>query len=263
MQNSIISWLGGKRLLRKEIIPIIPKHNVYCEVFGGAGWVLFGKSNEKKDWAIPKDGHYRYAEIYNDFNSELVNFWKYIKHHPDAFVAELNEYIISRELFTDFKNNHHDRTELERAVLFYYLLTMSYGSQSKSFVVKDDKSLPLRALDKVKQATERLKNVYVENLDFETLVTKYDSDTTFFYVDPPYYKRENFYKRDNVGSFDGHERLANVLKNIKGKFILSYNDETYIRELYSDFHIKEVNAPYSVSKKRIEVKELIVANYEI
>ena len=268
MQNSIISWLGGKRLLRKEIIPIIPKHNVYCEVFGGAGWVLFGKSNEPKEWAIPQGGRYLYTEIYNDFNSELVNFWKYIKHHPDAFVAELNEYLVSRELFTDIKNEGvyspvPYRTELERAVLFYYLLDNSYGSQSGTFVVgKGSKAMPLRALEKVKQASERLKNVYIENLDFEKLIEKYDSETTFFYVDPPYYKKENFYKRDNVGRFDGHERLADVLKNIKGKFILSYNDETYIRELYADFYIKEVDASYSVAGKKTEAKELFIANYE-
>ena len=70
--NSVISWLGGKRLLRKHIIPKIPKHNLYCEVFGGAGWVLFGKSEKPEDWITePKK---KYVEIYNDLNGELVNY---------------------------------------------------------------------------------------------------------------------------------------------------------------------------------------------
>src|SRR5215469_9151586 len=112
MQNSIISWVGGKRLLRKHIIERMPQHDLYCEVFGGAGWVLFGKSPDKKDWELTKK---KYTEIYNDINSELINFWKYIKFHPDAFVSELNEYLQSRELFNNCKDQDR-RTELEREV---------------------------------------------------------------------------------------------------------------------------------------------------
>lgn len=43
MINSPIKWVGGKSRLRKFIIPLIPAHTCYVEVFGGAGWVLFGK----------------------------------------------------------------------------------------------------------------------------------------------------------------------------------------------------------------------------
>jgi len=85
--NSIISWVGGKRLLRKKILPLIPKHDIYCEVFGGAAWILFGKSPNKEDWQLSKKS--RYTEVYNDINGDLVNFWRYIKQHPEAFVTEL------------------------------------------------------------------------------------------------------------------------------------------------------------------------------
>ena len=113
--NSIIKWKGGKHLLSKRIISLIPKHNSYCEVFGGAGWVLFGKSDDKKDWITENNN--KYTEVYNDINSDLINFWKYIKFHPVAFVAELNQYLVSREIF-DTLLQYEPRTELEQAVKF-------------------------------------------------------------------------------------------------------------------------------------------------
>lgn len=48
--DALIAWIGGKRLLRKKILPLIPKHDIYCEVFGGAGWIMFGKTANKEDW---------------------------------------------------------------------------------------------------------------------------------------------------------------------------------------------------------------------
>lgn len=259
--NSVISWLGGKRLLRKHIIPKIPKHNLYCEVFGGAGWVLFGKSEKPEDWITePKK---KYVEIYNDLNGELVNFWKYIKWHPEAFTAELNQYLISRELF-DLNKHNQPLTELERAVIFYYLLASSYGSQSKNFSFQTGHHyLPLRDLDKVKKASERLKDVIIENMDFAQLIEKVDSEETFFYIDPPYYQKEQLYKRNEVQAFTGHEILAELLTKIKGKFILSYNDHDYIRALYENkgFVIEKVEAPYSISGKSQIQTELLILNY--
>lgn len=260
--NSIISWLGGKRLLRKHIIPLIPKHNLYCEVFGGAGWVLFGKSDNPQDWTEDKKG--KYTEIYNDINGELINFWKYIKYHPEAFVAELNDYLVSRELFEEAKNPYQ-RTELERAVRFYYMIAVSYGSQSKNFcLMQGHKYLPLKTLEKVKKASARLQNVVIEKTDYEKLILRVDTENTFFYIDPPYYKRENFYKRDDAEAFSGHNKLSELLLDLKGKFILSYNDDPYIKNLYSSkkFILQTVEAPYTISGKNQIQTELLIRNFE-
>ncbi len=63
--DSFLSWIGGKKLLRKEIVNRFPeKIDRYIEVFGGAAWVLFYK-----------DKHANF-EVYNDYNSELVNIFR-------------------------------------------------------------------------------------------------------------------------------------------------------------------------------------------
>jgi len=257
--NSIISWVGGKRLLRKKILPLIPKHDIYCEVFGGAGWVLFGKSPKKEDWQVSSKS--RYTEVYNDINGDLVNFWKYIKQHPEAFVTELNQYLVSRELFDSF-TQHAPKTELERAIRFYFQLSCSYGSRSKNFcIMQGYKYMPLRQLDKVKAASERLHQVIIEKQDFEKILKRYDAPSTFFYLDPPYFTKEHLYDREDAEAFTKHAEMAQLLKTIKGKFLLSYNDDPYIRNLYKGFTIETVEAQYTVSGSFQTETELLIRNY--
>lgn len=64
--NSFIGWIGGKKLLREKIINEFPQERLerYVEVFGGAAWLLFHKDSHAAQ------------EIYNDYNSELVNLFK-------------------------------------------------------------------------------------------------------------------------------------------------------------------------------------------
>lgn len=71
-RKCLINWVGGKRLLRKTIAPLIPKDiKSYIEPFGGGGWVLFYKDR----WAD--------LEIYNDLDGRLVNLFRIVKYHPN------------------------------------------------------------------------------------------------------------------------------------------------------------------------------------
>ena len=85
--NSFIAWIGGKKLLRKAIMERFPEdgYTRYIEVFGGAGWVLFGKEPGKK------------LEVFNDVNSDLINLYRCIKYHREALQKELEWLGISRE----------------------------------------------------------------------------------------------------------------------------------------------------------------------
>ena len=77
--DSFISWVGGKKALRKLIYTMFPvDFDRYIEVFGGGGWVLFGK---------PPDG--RCMEVYNDYNSNLANLFGCVKDRTWAFLREL------------------------------------------------------------------------------------------------------------------------------------------------------------------------------
>ncbi len=238
---------------------MIPKHNIYCEPFGGAGWILFAKGGNAHDWRISSKPNYK--EVFNDINGDLINFWRHIKFHPDAFHKELDQYVASREIFKDLLVMR-PRTELERAVFFYYKLACSFGSLSSHFAVRGGKKkIPLFNYDKVMKASERLQDVVIDNLSFEKVITKYDRDFSFFYLDPPYYEKEDVYIRDDIKEFNLHDELREVLGQVKGKWLLSYNDHPYIRDLYKDYEISEVETKYSLSGEVKAKTEIIIKNY--
>lgn len=120
-RKCLINWVGGKRLLRKVIEPLVPKDfGSYIEPFGGGGWVLFYKDK----WAD--------LEVYNDLDSRLVNLFRIVKYHPNAFIEEWKNLLGSREMFFQFMNGVFI-TDIQKAVQFYFLITRSFGGRGDTF----------------------------------------------------------------------------------------------------------------------------------
>lgn len=80
--KSPLSWMGGKSRLAKTIIPLIPEHHCYCEVFAGAAWILFKKEPSQ-------------VEIINDLNSDLVTLYRVIRYHLEEFVKHLKWLLVA------------------------------------------------------------------------------------------------------------------------------------------------------------------------
>ena len=246
--NSFISWIGGKKLLRKKIIEQFPNAiERYIEVFGGAGWVLFAKEKHAP------------TEVYNDVNSNLVNLYRCVKYHPDALQKELDGILMSRELFFDAIQDVKGLTDIQKAARFFVAIKESFGASLDSFGVRPKNMRA--AVDFLTIASGRLKSVIVENLDFEHLIRTYDRPEALFYCDPPYYDAEKYYP-DRFQPED-HQRLYAVLKNIKGKFVLSYNHCPEIRNMYKSYNIIEVDRSDNLVTKKQSRKyqELIIKNF--
>lgn len=250
--NSFIAWIGGKKNLRNVICNQFPKeYDQYVEVFGGAGWVLFNEERKGK------------TEVFNDYNSELINLYRCVKYHGTEVKRELQYMLNSREIFQDFLSQYNTRglTDIQRAVRYFMIIKTSFGAKLQCFgcVKRNIENMTLM-FDAIQ---ERLNTVVIENLDFEKLIKMQDKEKTFFYLDPPYYGTEKYYKNVDF-SKDDHERLYNILKDIKGKFLLSYNDCDFIRELYKDFNIEEVSRfsnLTTIKEETKEYKEILVKNY--
>lgn len=250
--NSFIPWIGGKRLLRKTIVSMFPEDfDRYIEVFGGAGWVLFAKDKHAN------------LEVYNDAEGELVNLFRCVKYHAGEVQKELDNTLNAREFFDDFKQQLNTRglTDIQRAARYFMLIKTSYGADKRTFgcIKKNLKN----SIEYLKDIKERLNNVVVENKDFENLIKVYDRPKALFYLDPPYHGTEKYY---NTGFNEkDHERLKQCLKGIKGRFILSYNDDEYIRNLYKEFNITEIDRRNSLVERYTDkdknYKELIIKNF--
>lgn len=247
--NSFIGWIGGKKLLRKEIIARFPEdYGRYIEVFGGAGWVLFGRE--------PQTGQ---LEVFNDANGDLVNLFRCVKYHADAVQEELDWLLSSREIFTDFLADRHRMTDIQRAARYFYLIKTSFGCDTRTFGTASN---PLeRATDYLATVKHRLNGVVIENLDFERLIRIYDRSDALFYLDPPYHGTEWHYQAAFADA--DHQRLRDVLQGVKGKWVLSYNDDDYIRNLYKDYRIEgiERNNTLPGDSNSRKYKELIIRNY--
>lgn len=251
--NSFISWIGGKKLLRKSILENFPtneNYNRYIEVFGGAGWVLFAKERHAE------------LEVYNDVNGDLINLFRCTKYHPEALQKELEFILMSREQFFDAKEQMvtmRGLTDIQRAAKFYILIKESFGTDLHSFGVRP-KNME-KAIDYILSVSKRLNNVVIENQDFDRILKTYDKKETLFYLDPPYYKAEAYYS-DRFTPED-HIRLKGALERIKGKFLLSYNDCEYVRKLYHDYCIVEIERTHNLiqGKEKPKYKELLIKNY--
>ena len=97
----------------------------------------------------------------------------------------------------------------------------------------------------------------IEHKDFENLIKVYDRPTALFYCDPPYHSTEKYY--DVPFAESDHIRLRDTLANIKGKFLLSYNDDDFVRGLYKDFKIEAIERGNNLAGGKF--KELIITNY--
>ena len=242
--RSFIPWIGGKSQLAKKITAEFPeKIGRYVEVFGGGASVLFSA-----------DKHARF-EVYNDANGDLVNLFRCIKYHREELQREIRYYLNSREMFLDIRQKLSCTgfTDIQRAAMFYVLVKTSFGADARSYGCFNREI----KTDCFADVEKRISSVEIEHKDFEALIKQYDRPDALFYCDPPYHTTEDNYS-ERFSEAD-HYRLNGVLTALKGRFILSYNDDDFVRELYKDFNIQAISRSNNLSSGQF--KEVIIKNY--
>ena len=279
-----ISYIGGKARIGKWIAPFIPKDiETYVEGFSGMFWVFFNM-----DLTLYPNLK---TVVYNDYNGLNANLYKCIKDYdrlwdvlntypcqqlgventPPEYAENFKEY--QREIF-DPNYVIGNEPNYDAAGKYVYVLTQIFsGSKPEKSSYTDYKGKYrckiLIFMDKLKNPKYREhfdKITFVENLDFEDVVQKYDSETTYFYMDPPYWKTENYYSNHDFDRTD-HERLANCLKQIKGKFSLSYYDFELLHTWFPEENYRwerKKFAKAASAKKNIKQnmgEELLILNY--
>jgi len=248
--------IGGKFNFLKTLIPLIPSHRIYVEVFGGAASLLLNKPPSR-------------IEVFNDADRELVNLFLVVRDAPKKFLKGFRLMLYSREIYNRWAEEPFPKDPFERAVRFYYLLRSSFsGVHDGGWRFNLTRNIAKTFFDSLKniyRISRRLRNVQIENLDFRECIKRWDKPDTFFYLDPPYYGLQ--YYRLKFSEKD-HLDLREILRKVRGKWLLNYNNHPKIKKMYSSFNIREIEMPKTAplkeeGEKRNNLKNLIITNYQL
>lgn len=251
MTLSVLCYPGNKARLASEIVPYLASHICYVDVFGGAAGLLLNKPQSK-------------GEVYNDIDSELVNFFKMLQNDTEFKSFLTDQFLTPYSRYFYEKAFDESKTNLD----YWIKNRMGFGGLTiwKSFGISRGDPIATKYGNKfgdLLKTALRLKQVCIENLQFDKVIEVYDAEGTLFYCDPPYMERTDMYAHGKDG-FE-HIKLKRILDNIEGKFLLSYFDSDEVRDLYSGYHFRTFTRNKTLNSNQATGihTELLIANYPI
>jgi DNA adenine methylase len=162
--NSPFRYAGGKFYARKFIIEHIPEHSYYVEPFAGGASIFFAKSKAGTNWL-------------NDVDKDLINCLTIIRDYPDRLIKRLNGEEATKERHAYFKNDYKPKSDLDRAVRWFYLNRTSYSGimnmQNCYWGYGPQYSMrPENWPRNIIRTSQKLQNVELTTLDFEDIIKR-------------------------------------------------------------------------------------------
>ncbi len=234
-----LTWPGGKSRLLKHLLPLIPKHECYCEPFSGGLAVLLAKPRST-------------VEVINDLNGDLVTFYRCVRFHHDSLLTELEFVLNSRREFHDLRHQP-GLTDIQRAARWYFRNKTCFGGANmESFGVVATAgggaaSSRQARMEGIRALSHRLDRAVIENLDWQRCLQLYDRPTTFFFIDPPYTECSatmyaSWTDTDVVV-------LRDRLVQLKARWLLTLNDTKSIRAIFAGHEITAVERVRGINNK--------------
>ena len=253
---SPFQYKGSKTRLLKNIISLFPKNYPslhYVEPFGGSGVILLNKKPS-------------YLESFNDIDDNIFNFFNIVKTRCSELVKKTESNLPSESEFGRcleiLKNKESDK--LDRAYAFYLTHTAGFSGMSNKWGYNKSVYRKIHYFKKQKffnMIANRIKEVALFNRPAEKIIKATDDKKTLFYLDPPYPETGQFYSYNyTISDFFN---LINLLKNIKGKFILSCYKKN-IKTLPFNWRVIKRTIEHSNNMregKSTEREELIIKNF--
>ena len=259
----VIPYYGGKWELSKQLVPMLPPHSRYIEVFAGGLSMLFRKKRVEKN-------------IVNDFDNDIVNLYVSVAEKFDEFSNHVYWIPRSRKLFAKYQakilatKGEIEIPDAKRAAMYYYVIKNAFNKNVYNVMSKaEGKKVNWHTslIEELKWSRKMMNGVIVENLDFRELVKRYEpQEDDCWYLDPPYVvagEKSNYYFHDFTN--DDHDALKDVCDKIhenKAKFMVSYDNRQVIKDLFKEYNVNEIKTKYSGAADKKERIELVITNYE-
>lgn len=265
--KSPLRYPGGKSRAAEWLVSLFPDFKEYREPFLGGGSVYIKTKQmylNKKYWV-------------NDLYYDLYCFWEalqcqptFLQHYIGVWKAQHPD---GRELYKYLTENLFMFSGIERAAAFFILNRITFSGTSLSGGYSQE------AFEKrfTESSIKRIMDVYhlfdlrveITNLDYSKLLEA-EGEDVFIFMDPPYHsatKSALYGKNGELHIGFDHERFAEEVKKCKHKWMITYDDCKYIRELFKDYQITPFELMYgmrNVSKgNEMKGKEILITNYEI
>ena len=239
----LIPYLGEKTKLAHFITPNIPKDiSIFVEPFSGMFGVFFSL-----DFSKYKDVKF----IYNDKN--ILNYILFNKLKDEKFIELVKSTSVDKDRYKSaITNIITEKDEFQLALNWLIVLTCSspYEIGKDSWRGSNEFEVFKLKYKAYKYHLDKIDSIH--NLDYTKIIDIYDSESTFFYVDPPYMGKEKYYINHDFCE-TSHKELAKKLNNIKGKFLLSYYNFDGLEDLYQNCRFDK--------KMTIMGTEYIIMNY--
>lgn len=269
-----LKWVGGKQQLLAQFEIFFPKsYKRYCEPFVGSGAVFFHLWSQH---CLPSQS------FLFDNNAELINVYQVVRDNVGALIELLSVHKARHNKEYYYKVRALDRqgeqlSSVEMAARTIYLNKTGYNglyrvNRRGQFNVPMGRytNPPILQEDVLRVASDALRDVAIEQVDFRQVVTLAQPGD-FFYFDPPYdplNSTANF-TAYTAGSFNAQDQhaLANVFRQLTDKGVrcmLSNSQTPLILNLYRNFRIETVQARRAVNSnanRRGRIPEVLVLNY--
>jgi DNA adenine methylase len=258
---SPLRYPGGKTRACKILDSVICKHfnlqlfDTFVSPFFGGGSFEFYVQNK-----------YNFRLCVNDKFIPLYNFWKQIKADKQQLSSELRKITtITKEDFTNYRKSIvelNDNT-LQQAIQYFIINRCSFSGSTLSGGFSEEaskKRYTPSSIDKIEALD--FSSIDIHNFDFEYFIKTFTTDKSIIFLDPPYYLNKKSKLYGNNGDMHehfNHQELFDVIKT-KRNWIITYNNCEYIKNLYKDYIILEVNWSYGMNKSKTSSEIIIVSN---
>lgn len=250
------SYFGGKALLCRNIINLLPEHTTYLEGFSGGLNVLLNKYKSER-------------EIACDLNPDIIHFYKFLISNTQDLIDKIKTIPYTRDSFLAALHSRGDLAPRERAANFLVKYRMSRNCLGKEFFWSvNNPEGRLTAWESIPRGlvatANRLKNVEFYHESAFDCIPRYDSEDTLFYLDPPYYPMTRVSNNNyacELTEFQ-HLQLLRMIKTLKGHVVLSgYSCPLYENELKdwerNEFEMISPSSGCSKKKIKLRVKEVL------
>ena len=273
-----VKWVGGKRGLLSQILPLLPKEfNNYFEPFVGGGALFF---------ELQKQGKLDGKKVYLfDINSELINAYNMVKKYPKQLILKLSEFKEkhSKEFYYEVRAWDREKNFLEidnitRASRFIYLNKTCFNGLYR-VNRKNQNNVPMGSYknpkicdsDVIYSASYALQNATILNASYKE-VLEYATKDDLVYFDPPYYPLNPTSSFTSYSEFEFLDREQEELFEVfceldkRGAFVVHSNSDTeFVNELYNSYNIEKIQANRFINSKgsgRGKISEILVKNYK-